>query len=347
MGQHGILPNQTLRDCIETWIEGPRAENAFPFCFVPEDFAHHSRPSIKIQDGCDNHCTFCRVRLARGKSVSLEPEKVLQALGALEEKGCAEAVLTGVNITQYRDGTHDLDLAGLLEYLLAGTSRIAIRLSSLEPEGITEKFAKIAAHPRIRPHFHLSIQSASAEILKKMGRPYDSELLERCLALLRLAKEDPFLACDIITGFPGESDAEFEKTHQFCRKAGFAWIHAFPYSPRPGTAALSFGGTVSEREAGERVAALMGLARNGRREYTKRWIGKKLDVVIESGEEKNLTFCRGVSDNYLRIGICFPPGKRPHAGTALKCRLESLNDEDTLPGAFEADALAVPVDGFM
>jgi threonylcarbamoyladenosine tRNA methylthiotransferase MtaB len=124
---------QSTRDLIETWVDDlhfdmPHAGSDDPFRFTPEDFSFHSRPSIKIQDGCDNHCTFCRVRLARGPSVSLEAEKILSALILLEKKACAEAVLTGVNITQYRDRGRGLDLGGLLEYLLAGTSRIAIRL---------------------------------------------------------------------------------------------------------------------------------------------------------------------------------------------------------------------------
>ncbi|MDR0877384.1 MAG: radical SAM protein, partial [Treponema sp.] len=270
-------------------------------------------------------------------------ETVLQALIALEAKGCAEAVLTGVNITQYRDTERGMDLGGLLEYLLAGTKTIAIRLSSLEPEGITEDFARIVSQKRIRPHFHLSIQSASDEILKKMGRPYGKAALESAVALLRGAKTDPFLACDIITGFPGENKCEFEKTHHFCQKTGFAWIHAFPYSPRPGTAALSLGGNVSEGEAGERVAVLLDLARRGRREYAERWLGTEIEAVIEGKGEKKPGFCRGVSDNYLRLCINLPAGSEaPPAGTALRCRITGKPDEACPNAGAEIDGIAEP-----
>jgi threonylcarbamoyladenosine tRNA methylthiotransferase MtaB len=293
------------------------------FFHIPENFSFHSRGFLKIQDGCDKHCTFCRVSLARGPSVSLGREKALEALRALENKAYGEAVLTGINISQYRDGVRDL--GGLLEYLLGGTKNIALRLSSLEPEGLTEKNIRVFAHPRIRPHFHLSIQSGCPGILQKMGRSYGPEELKRGISLLRSVKDDPFLACDIITGFPGEGAAEFEQTLNFCRETGFAWIHAFPYSRRPGTAAWFFGSTVSETETARRVDALLDLARRGRREYANRWIGRELDVIIEKENEKKTGLIPGISDNYLRTLVQFPWGAGiPPAGTAMRCRLRGL-----------------------
>ncbi|MDR1278430.1 MAG: tRNA (N(6)-L-threonylcarbamoyladenosine(37)-C(2))-methylthiotransferase MtaB [Treponema sp.] len=312
------------------------------FFRMPEEFSFHSRSFLKIQDGCDNHCTFCRVSLARGPSVSLGREKALEALRALENRSYGEAVLTGINISQYRDG--EQDLGGLLEYLLAGTKNIALRLSSLEPEGLSEKNIRVFTHPRIRPHFHLSIQSGCPGILRKMGRSYGPEELKQGISLLRSVKEDPFLACDIITGFPGEGAAEFEKTLNFCMETCFAWIHAFPYSRRPGTAAWSFGSPVNEKEAARRVDALLDLARQGRREYAKRWIGRELDVIIEKEKEKNPGLIPGISDNYLRALIQIPPGAGiPPAGTALRCRLRELCGESTGIEGREFDVAAEPV----
>jgi threonylcarbamoyladenosine tRNA methylthiotransferase MtaB len=337
---------------LETWFRFPLRDPEAPrrvqagaaakedfFRFVPETFSFHSRGFLKIQDGCNSRCTFCRVSIARGPSVSLGAEKVLEALRALEAGAYGEAVLTGVNISQYRDGPRDL--GGLLTYLLEGTDRIAIRLSSLEPEGLTGTNAAVFAHPRIRPHFHLSIQSGSPEILRKMGRSYGPEEIDRGIDLLRSVKNDPFLACDIIAGFPGEEEGEFEKTLTLCARAGFAWIHAFPYSRRPGTAAWPFGNPVNPRDMARRVDALLDLARRGRREYARRWLGKEVDVIIEGKQEKNTRRIPGISDNYLRTLIAIPPGAEScfSPGTALRCRLQRLwEGEGGAPERFDVTA---------
>ncbi|GHV13242.1 hypothetical protein FACS189491_07910 [Spirochaetia bacterium] len=270
--------------------------------------------------------------------MSLSAEKVLAGLRALEENGCGEAVLTGVNISQYHD-EDGRDLGGLLEYLLAGTQETRIRLSSLEPDGLTGSLVQTLAHPRIRPHFHLSVQSGSSFILGRMGRLYGPDEVEKGAALLRGIKGDPFLACDIITGFPGETAAEFEKTYELCRCIGFAWIHAFPYSRRPGTTAWSFKDRVSEREAACRVAALLNLANHGRREYLGRWIGKEVEAIVEGGGEKAASFVRATSENYLKLLIDYrracthtPQGEAPAPGTLLRCRLTGLPAGRLPPG---------------
>ncbi|MDR1318013.1 MAG: radical SAM protein [Treponema sp.] len=335
---------------------GAAGKNAF--AFAPEYFSAHSRSFLKIQDGCDNHCTYCRVRLARGKSVSLPAEKALAELRALEGKGYRETVLTGVNITQYRDGSLESgsraggpcrsgDLAGLLEFLLAGTQGIALRLSSLEPEEINDSLARVLARPRIRPHFHLSVQSGSARILEKMGRSYTPAGVEKIAAAFRSVREDPFLACDIITGFPGESDEEFEKTLNLCRNIGFAWIHAFPYSKRPGAPAFPRRELVNGREAVHRVEILLKLARQGRSAYIKRWLGRDVEALVEAEKEppegvlnppenkKKPGYCRGVSDNYLKLRIkC---SESPPPGTALRCRI--VKEASLLAGdGYDAEA---------
>jgi threonylcarbamoyladenosine tRNA methylthiotransferase MtaB len=243
---------------------------------------------------------------------------------SLEEKKTGEAVLTGVNISQYRSpgpGGKMLSLAGLLEYLLAGTKTIRIRLTSLEPEGIDEDIVRVIENRRIRPHFHLSVQSGSPEILGKMGRRYGPGEIEEAVLRFRSVKDDPFLACDIITGFPGETPAEFDKTVKLCEKLRFAWIHAFPFSRRPGTEAWSCGGRVSEREAGGRVEILTGLARRQKRDYVKRWINRDVEAVAENGE--NSRFIRAMSDNYLKLLLPAgdKDGKENAPGASFVCRI--------------------------
>ena len=287
-----------------------------PFSFMPGEFAFHSRGYLKIQDGCDNACTYCRTRLARGPGVSLDRESALRQLLAIEAKGCAELMITGVNITQYRHG--GLGLAGLLEYLLEGSTTINLRLSSLEPESVDAGLAAVVAHPRIRPHFHLSVQSGSDTVLRKMGRAYTAHTAEQCIAMLRKAKGDPFLACDIIAGFPGETDADFAQTLALCEKSRFAWIHAFPFSRRPGTAAFSFGSQTPERIVSQRVTALTELAMRGRREYARTWLGKELSAVVEKGKNLRAGECQVVSENYLKL-IVSCSDKVPPPGTGLRC----------------------------
>jgi len=313
-----ILPN-----LISSWYASLNAgkEKDRSFRFRPENFASHSRAFLKIQDGCDRSCAYCRVSLARGKSRSLGAREALEELLSLERRGFAELVLTGVNISQYRDS--DMALPGLLDFLLSNTGSIRLRLSSLEPEGFSEPdgFGAVLSNKRIRPHFHLSLQSASPKILEKMGRPYTPEDIERIVTLLREIREDPFIACDIIAGFPGESPGEFEKTYQFCEKAGFAWIHVFPFSPRPGTAAYNFPEKPSEKDTAQRVELLMELARKGRREYISRWEGKEVEAVVEAGDAVAKACVPGVSENYLKLCINCGDQPLPAPGSLVFCRI--------------------------
>ena len=174
-----------------------------------------------------------------------------------------------------------------------------------------------------------------------MGRPYGPEAIDRGIELLRSVKNDPFLACDIIAGFPGEGEGEFEETRNLCARAGFAWIHAFPYSPRPGTAAWPFGSPVKPQDMARRVDVLLDLARRGRREYARRWLGKEVDVIIEGRQEKNARQIPGISDNYLRTLITIPPGEENFfpPGRALRCRLQGLGEgKNGAPERFDVSA---------
>lgn len=296
------------------------------FRFDVQDFAFHSRAFLKIQDGCDHKCAYCRVRLARGKSESLQKELVLQRLRELENRGYSEAVLTGVNLNLYRDVSESLNkdasmnLSGLLAYLLGGTERIALRISSTEPEGITADFARVAAHRRIRPHFHISVQSGSDKILALMRRAYTAHRIEEGIRLLRSVKADPFLACDIIAGFPGETEEDFEATYDLCERIGFAWIHAFPFSPRPGTEAETMIPRVPERIAVQRLDRLIALARRLRKEYLERWVGREVWATSEaSPHQKNSDRILAVSENYLKLLI--PSASAIPPGTELRCRI--------------------------
>jgi threonylcarbamoyladenosine tRNA methylthiotransferase MtaB len=322
------LPRVFSPDGVSSGLEDHKID---PFAYRTGDFSFHSRAFLKIQDGCDHACTYCRVALARGKSVSLDSKIALARLRELEARGYGEAVLTGVNIGRYRDEA-GRDLGGLLAYLLENTGGIALRLSSLEGEGITAEFLDAVKDRRIRPHFHLSIQSGSRTVLERMGRRDLPEEIERNIAALRERKDDPFLACDIIAGFPGETPAEFEETRLLCERTGFAWIHAFPYSKRPGTAAALFRNPVSEREAAARVECLGALASSGRAAYVRRWLGRTVEAIPEKPEAAPPGFSAAVSENYLRLLIPHGDGPPP-PGKPLLCRIAPLPDR---AGRFDA-----------
>jgi threonylcarbamoyladenosine tRNA methylthiotransferase MtaB len=303
-----------------------KKENSF--CFFPERFEFHSRAFIKIEDGCDNACSYCRVRLARGKSRSLGAADALERLRDLEAAGVAEVTLTGVNISQYRH--EGMDLGAFISFLLKGTNRIALRLSSLEPDIFSAVFFSAVQDSRVRPYFHLSVQSSSAGILKKMGRNYTRETLFRTITSLRKIRDDPFISCDIIAGFPGERAQYFEETYSFCSDVDFAWIHAFPFSPRPGTPAYNLDEKISERETGVRVARLFELAAAGKKRYISRWLGKNVFAVTEGGgnsscRETESEFLTATSENYLKLII---PVKNAPAfkGNEVRCKIVSLND---------------------
>ena len=337
LGLDGAWVERELPELIGVWMTkntGDRADlKDRTFRFRQEKFTSHSRGFMKIQDGCDRCCSYCRVGLARGRSRSLGAKEALEELRGLEQRGFNEAVLTGVNITQYRDSKLEFpDLSGLLEFLLDGTEKIRIRLSSIDPDLLNDRFFTVLANRRIRPHYHLSIQSGSEEILAKMGRHYTPADIEKTVEKLRLAQEDPFLACDIIAAFPGESEAEFEKTRLLCEKTGFAWIHAFPFSRRPGTPAYDFGGRVNEKEAKRRVKLLANLAQKGRLEYIRRWKGRELEAIIERGKGENGIFVPALSENYLKLSVdCenrdYASGPVPGRGSLIKCRLKEESPE--------------------
>lgn len=298
--------NADIATIVHQFIQDTHHE-AGAFRLSTDNFRFHSRASIKIQDGCNNRCAYCRICLARGASVSLPADEVISRIKEIEQANWAEVVLTGVNLSQYRSG--DGDFAQLLSSILAQTKHIAIRISSLYPDRVDSELVPLLNNPRIRPHFHLSVQSGSEKILSAMRRPYHNDQVLEAVHQLRLVKDDPFIACDIITGFPGETDEDFDQTLEMCLKAHFAWIHAFPFSPRPGTEAWTMGNRVPERIAGDRVKVLTDLAHANLEAYSRRWIGKTVKAVIEksSGQHQG----QALTENYLTVSLdelCPPRG---------------------------------------
>jgi threonylcarbamoyladenosine tRNA methylthiotransferase MtaB len=272
--------------------------------------------------------------------VSLDATSVVSQVQALEAKGMREVVLTGVNLCQYAgeyQGGH-IDFAALLELILEQTVSIALRISSLHPNHIDGRLCRIIQNIRVRPHFHLSVQSGSDAVLAAMKRSYTAADTLDAVLRLRAAKKNPFIACDIIAGFPGESAGDFEKTLELCRKSDFAWIHAFPFSPRPGTAAFTMKGSVQSSVVRERVQTLQSLAVANKIAYIKSFEGKTLPVITEHADKSRdllgsrglLTAVHGVTENFIHVEI---PG---HAET---CRIVKTL-ETRIQNGDEVEALA-------
>ncbi|MGA2973978.1 MAG: tRNA (N(6)-L-threonylcarbamoyladenosine(37)-C(2))-methylthiotransferase MtaB [Spirochaetia bacterium] len=269
-----------------------------PFAFTVKDYSFHTRAFLKIQDGCDSRCSYCRVPRARGPSASLDAIEVTRRAVELEALGHREIVITGVNISAYHAA--GVSLQELLRLLLNATTRVRFRLSSLEPESLTEELSRVLSHSRVCPHFHVPVQSGADSVLGRMKRRYRADQVREGVSLLRAVKGDPFLAADIIVGFPGETAEEFAATRSLVQALAFSALHVFPFSPRPGTPAASMTPVVAERIRYQRARELSALARSQAAAYARCWIGREVEVLLEDSAGPR---GRGVSGNYLKVAV--------------------------------------------
>jgi threonylcarbamoyladenosine tRNA methylthiotransferase MtaB len=242
---------------------------------------YRARAFLKVQDGCDFHCAYCVIPGVRGKSASVAGDDVVGRVRAFVKDGYREIVLAGIHLSSYgRDLSPGSSLLGLIERIEAVEGLGRVRLSSLDPRFLDGALAaRIAESPRIAPHFHLSLQSGSAKTLRAMGRASSPERYEALLAGLRRRAPDAALGADIIVGFPGETDEEFERTRQFLERSPLTYIHVFPFSPREGTPAAEMV-PVDEAIKKERADALRDLSREKDLAFRARFIGRELEAVV-------------------------------------------------------------------
>lgn len=270
--------------------------------------AEHVRAYIKVQDGCNQFCTYCIIPYARGRVRSRNIESVLKEVRALAEKGYKEVVLTGIHLSSYGVDFPEEKKETLLSLIRAvheieGIRRI--RLGSLEPGIVTREFAEgIAALPKVCPHFHLSLQSGCDETLERMNRRYRSgEYRERC-ELLREVYGNPALTTDVIVGFPQESEEEFRKSYDFVDSIRFYETHIFKYSRRQGTKAAAMDGQLTEAEKSFRSEKMIELHHRHAGDYVKSMLGKNLEVLIEEEYTKDgRTWYLGHSREYIKTAV--------------------------------------------
>jgi threonylcarbamoyladenosine tRNA methylthiotransferase MtaB len=292
-----------------------------------------TRAFVKVQDGCDNACTFCVTTVARGAGRSRPLDAVLHEIRYLHAIGYQEAVLTGVHLGSYG---HDLGLANglfqLVQTILTDTDIPRLRLSSLEPWDLSPEFFDLWQNPRLCRHFHLPLQSGCDTTLKRMLRRTNQQQFSALVAAARLRIPDLSITTDIIVGFPGETDEEFAVSEDFIRRMDFAGMHVFRYSKRPGTAAARMRGHVAEAVKKERSARLLALAEQNEGRFAAQALGQTRSVLWEhiSGATEDGFINVGYTDNYIRVHCTHPRVLTDHITPAHLKRYES-NGVQALP----------------
>ena len=269
-------------------------------CPTPVRGGLRTRAFVRIQEGCNELCAFCIVPRTRGRERSTVIDEVVQNVLAREQEGVLEVVLTGTQVGNYGRDLH-WDEPGprrLLEALLERTSVPRIRLSSLQAQDISPGLLELWRDPRLCPHFHLPLQSGSATVLRLMRRRYTAERFRRAVVLIRELVPDVAITTDVIAGFPDETDADFEATYSLCEEIGFAAIHAFPYSRRPGTAANLMANHLAVAVRRRRLERLLTLADASAQAFRRRHLGRLMPVLWE---ERKRGLWQGLTPNYLRV----------------------------------------------
>jgi threonylcarbamoyladenosine tRNA methylthiotransferase MtaB len=262
-----------------------------------------TRPFLKVQDGCDAFCAYCIVPYARGPSRSVAFQAVLDGVSRLSDQGYQEAVLTGIHLGAYgKDLDPRTSLAELLRAILKRPDSIQVRLSSIEPLELTDEIINLAADSeRICRHFHVPLQSGEARILKRMGRPYTPEFYGGRIARIHRLLPDAAIGADVLLGFPGETEADFENTLSFVEALPLAYLHVFPFSARPGTAAWALGGRVPAERIRQRCSRMRQLGARKRLAFHRRFLGRRVRVLTEGRRDPQTGLLKGISSNYLPV----------------------------------------------
>lgn len=284
-----------------------------------------TRSFLKVQDGCDYNCSFCTIPLARGASRSQSIAATIEQANRLVSDGYREIILTGVNVGDY-DAPDGGDLLRLLQRLHDVEGLERLRVSSIEPNLLTPEIIKLAAESdRMAPHFHIPLQSGSDAVLSRMRRRYKSELYHERVEAIIAAMPDAAIGVDVIVGFPGETEEEFQATFEFLHALPVAYLHVFTYSERENTPAATFGEAVPVAERRRRTRQLRTLSEKKRGAFAMRFLGMVRPVLVESHDGGD--HLEGYTDNYIRTSVPFDPAL---PGNIVPVRLDEFNGEVVL-----------------
>lgn len=281
-----------------------------------------SRAYVKIQDGCNNFCSYCKIPFARGKSRSRQKGNILKEITKLSQEGFKEIILIGINLGAYGE---DLENGGNFEDLLKDILKIdgieRVRIGSVYPDKISDEFIEMFSNPKLMPHLHISLQSCDDTVLKRMRRKYGSSLIEERLTKLRKAVPNMEYTADVIVGFPGESQEMFQNSYNLIDKIGFSGLHIFQYSDRENTLASTFEDKIDPKVKKERADELEKLKEIMAERERKKYLDRELKVLVE--EEKD-GYLYGYSENYLRVKF---KGKATSLNHIVSVKIDSLEKE--------------------
>lgn len=323
LGIHHCIPNAKKHAIAEILLNdaGPGGDPAaFPddrLGMAINRFEGHTRAFLKIQDGCDNHCSYCVVPAVRGAPESRPPRDIIEEAARLAASGHPEIALTGINIGAYQ--YHGLNLAGLLLRLAGTPGLVRLRLGSIEPQELDEELVRVIRdHDAICPHLHLPLQSGDRGVLSAMNRRYGPEDFLDKVDMIQSILPFPAITTDVIVGFPGEDGVAFENTYELCRRVAFSRMHVFLFSARPGTPAARMARLANDRDIEERKKRLLELAEKQAVSFAARCLGREERVIVESDG--------ALTDRYLRVML----GGKHESGTVLRVKITAAEDAHLL-----------------
>lgn len=355
-----FVTNAMKEDLVAFVVEAMKERNIVPMQVTEEEFEKehhmtkeamaqkHTRAYLKVQNGCNQYCTYCIIPYVRGPLSSKPVEDVVCEVEQLAKDGIQEVVLTGIHLSSYgvdlTECKNFLELEGrMLLKLIRNVAKVdgieRIRLGSLEPRIITKNFLEeLSQIPEVCPHFHLSLQSGCDQTLRRMNRHYSADEYEAGVKMIRAYFKHPAITTDIIVGFPQETEEEFEATCAFARRIAFAQIHVFKYSRRQGTMADAMTGQVDETIKNQRSEKLIGIEKELEKEYQKYFIGKKEEVLLEEVQLiEGREYVVGYNERYVRIAVSCTemPDAKERCNTIATVKIERHLTDEILLGMYQ------------
>lgn len=311
---------------IQVHVEGVLKNKKFEDLNI-EEYQDKTRAFLKIQDGCNRFCTYCAIPYARGSVCSKEPRKVIDEIKKLASHGFKEVILSGIHTASYGlDLEGNITLIDLIEDIekIDGIERV--RIGSIEPAFFTnEVIEKIKGFKKLCPHFHLSLQSGCNTVLKRMNRRYTAEEYEHIVNVLRENIKDVSISTDVIVGFPGETEEEFNETYEFLKRIKLTKTHIFKYSPRKGTRAAEMKGQIDGKVKEERSKALIALNDINEQGFIEKYINKNVKVLLEQQVKGKENIFEGYTENYIKVEVEKPENIK--TGDIIECRIEKAHKD--------------------
>lgn len=303
----------------------PSKLNTDLFSYGSTDKGFHTRSMVKIQDGCDNFCTFCIIPSVRGRAISRPIQDILENVQSVIDNGAKEIVLTGVNIGRYEFEGYKFD--DVVEQILNLDGDFRLRISSIEPDGFGDKFLSMLNHPKMTPHLHLCLQSGSDSVLLQMRRMYNIKKFKEIVYKVRAVRADFNITTDIIIGFPNESEQDFEDTCDIIKELNFGHVHAFKYSTRKGTRAERMPNQIDEKVKSKRSEKLREIAEDVKLHYRNEFLGKTQTILVEKTDGFK---AKGYGEHYLPVEF---QGENLEKNQFYQVKITGISD-DTDPVLF-------------